>query len=41
VERALRRIDYRGQVAVELSRDSYRAVDAARESIDYWKCLTG
>lgn len=32
---ALREVDYAGQVAVELSRDSHRAVDAARESIAY------
>jgi len=37
VVRMLDRIGYGGQVAVELSRDSHRAVDAAREAIDYWK----
>lgn len=41
VARMLDRIDYRGQVAVELSRESHRAVDAARDAIDYWKRVAG
>jgi len=41
IVRKLGEIDYRGLVAVELSRDSHRAVAAAREAIAFFRRLGG